>query len=157
MAIHPPNHEHIDDEMWKLEVNLDDTPGEWLGYVMDKLLEAGANDVYYSPIYMKKNRPAVQLHLLCHQSQLDVMRQILLTETTTLGYRYYPITVFRMERRERVVDTEWGPIRVKEGIQNGKVIKASPEYEDCRQIAEKYQLPLKFVYEAVWKMNDIDE
>ncbi len=67
MRSHPPNQEHTDDQMIKVEVNLDDTPGEWLGYVMDKLFEAGANDVYYTPIYMKKNRPAVQLQLLCSQ------------------------------------------------------------------------------------------
>ncbi|GAA0309821.1 hypothetical protein GGQ92_001309 [Gracilibacillus halotolerans] len=151
MGEHPPNHEHIDTEMWKLEVNLDDTPGEWLGYVMDKILEVGANDVYYSPIYMKKNRPAVQLHILCQERHFNRIKDILLTETTTLGFRYYPLTVYRMERRQRIVETKWGPVTVKEGIHNGKVIKSSPEYEDCRQIAEEHNIPLKLVYEEIWK------
>lgn len=151
MGEHPPNHEHIDNQMWKLEVNLDDTPGEWLGYVMDKLLEVGANDVFYSPIYMKKNRPAVQLHILCQEHDFNKIKDILLTETTTLGFRYYPLTVFRMERRQRIVETKWGSVTVKEGIHNGKVIKSSPEYEDCRQIAEEHNIPLKTIYEEVWK------
>ena len=97
-AIHPPNHAHIDGEMFKVEVNLDDISGEILGYVMDLLIEAGANDVYYTPIYMKKNRPAVLLQLLCSAAKLDYMKQILFRETTTLGIRYYPLTVHRMEK-----------------------------------------------------------
>ena len=73
----PPNHEHIDSEMIKLEVNLDNMSGEWLGYVMDLLFDAGANDVYYTPIYMKKNRPAVLLQLLCSKSKIYTMKEIL--------------------------------------------------------------------------------
>ncbi|MFC4402716.1 nickel insertion protein [Gracilibacillus xinjiangensis] len=152
MKKHPPDEQHTDTEMLKVEVNLDDTPGEWLGYVMDKLFEAGANDVYYTPIYMKKNRPAVLLQLLCNKKQFDQLKEILLAETTTLGIRYYPLTVFRMERQTRIVQTKWGEISVKEGLQNGEVIKASPEYEDCRKIAEKYQIPLKDVYSEIWRL-----
>ena len=66
-AKHPPNHEHIDHEMFKMEVNLDDISGEILGYLMDLLIESGANDVYYTSIYMKKNRPGILLQLLCSQ------------------------------------------------------------------------------------------
>lgn len=148
---HPPNHAHIDDEMFKIEVNLDDISGEILGYVMDLLIDAGANDVYYTPIYMKKNRPAVLLQLLCSASKLEKMKRILFTETTTLGIRYYPLTVHRMERTFRIITTAWGDITVKEGLLDGKVIKSSPEYEDCKKIAETYQIPLKTVYEEVWK------
>lgn len=147
----PPDHEHTDHNMMKIEVNLDDTPGEWLGYVMDKLFDAGANDVYYVPIYMKKNRPAILLQLLCSDINFPHIKKILLTETTTLGIRYYPLTVFRMERRTRFVKTKWGMVTVKEGWQDHEVVKSSPEYEDCRQIAENYQVPLKDVYQEVWK------
>ncbi|GAB2557125.1 uncharacterized protein (DUF111 family) [Gracilibacillus alcaliphilus] len=149
--MHPPDYEHTDINMVKMEVNLDDTPGEWLGYVMDKLFEAGANDVYYTPIYMKKNRPAVQLQLLCDANLLEAMKKILLEETTTFGVRYYPLSVFRMERESRQVETEWGTVRVKQGWYNGQLLKEAPEYEDCRSIAETNQIPLKAVYEAVWK------
>lgn len=151
MAIHPPNYEHIDGEMFKVEVNLDDISGEILGYVMDLLIEAGANDVYYTPIYMKKNRPAILLQLLCPKSKLNQMKNILFKETTTLGIRYYPLTVHRMQRTFRKIMTKWGEITVKEGILEGEVIKHSPEYEECKQIAKTHQIPLKNVYEEVWK------
>ncbi|WP_273122389.1 nickel insertion protein [Bacillus weihaiensis] len=152
MISHPPNEEHIDDEMLKVEVNLDNISGEWLGYVMDLLFESGANDVFYTPIYMKKNRPGVLLQLLCHRDKLTAMREILVKETTTLGIRYYPLTVFRAERRFTQVQTEWGPITVKEGIYDGQVIQRSPEFEECKKIADAHQLPLKKVYEQVWKL-----
>lgn len=150
-AKHPPNVEHIDEDMMKVEVNLDDTPGEWMGYVMDKLFAAGANDVIYSPIYMKKNRPGILLELLCSREKLETMKGILLEETTTLGIRYYPITVHRMERRFIRVETEWGPVTVKQGLKDGKVFQSSPEYEDCKKIAEANHIPLKEVYAAVWR------
>ncbi|MCU9615189.1 LarC family nickel insertion protein [Caldibacillus lycopersici] len=153
----PPNREHIDDQMIKMEINLDDTPGEWLGYVMDLLFEAGANDVFYTPIYMKKNRPGVQVQLLCGQHLLEKMKEILFNETTTLGVRYYPITVHRMERKFITIDTIWGQVKVKEGLWNGETIQISPEYEDCKQIAETHRIPLKKVYAEVWKVIHYNE
>lgn len=145
------NHEHTDQQMVKMEVNLDDTPGEWLGYVMERLFAAGANDVFYTPIYMKKNRPGVMLQLLCTNEKLEVMQEILFSETTTLGVRYYPLTVHRLERRFYTVSTDWGEVTVKEGRYQGKVVQRSPEYEDCRLMAQQAQVPLKKVYEAVWE------
>lgn len=149
--LHPPNNEHIDEEMIKMEVNLDDTPGEWLGFVMDRLFEAGANDVFYTPIYMKKNRPGILLQLLCSKENIERMKRILWQETTTLGIRYFPITVHRAERQFIKVATEWGEVTVKQGIADDEVFQSSPEYEDCRQISKKHGIPLKKVYEAVWK------
>jgi uncharacterized protein (DUF111 family) len=150
MAGHPPNHEHIDHEMFKMEVNLDDISGELLGYVMDLLIESGANDVYYTSIYMKKNRPGTLLQLLCSQENLEKMKKILFTETTTLGVRYYPLAVHRLERRFRTVTIKWGTVTVKEGIYDGQVIQSSPEFEECKKIAEQNNIPLKKVYEEVW-------
>jgi pyridinium-3,5-bisthiocarboxylic acid mononucleotide nickel chelatase len=152
MASHlPPNHEHLDDQMVKMEVNLDDTPGEWLGNVMDLLFEAGANDVFYTPIFMKKNRPGVLVQLLCPNEKVSKMKEILFMETTTLGIRYFPITVHRLERSFTKVITEWGPVTVKEGIYNGKVVQRAPEFEECKNISRLHQVPLKKVYEQVWK------
>lgn len=149
-ASYPPNHAHIDDEMFKMEVNLDDISGELLGYLMDLLIKSGANDVYYTSIYMKKNRPGILLQLLCAKENLDKMKGILFTETTTLGVRYYPLTVHRVERRFRTVTTKWGAVTVKEGIYEGEVIQSSPEFEECKKIAEQHNIPLKRVYEQVW-------
>ena len=153
-AKHPPNNEHIDDQMLKMEVNLDDISGEILGYLMDLLIDAGANDVYYTPIYMKKNRPGTLLQLLCSKSDLSKMKQILFTETTTLGIRYYPLTVHRAERTFRKISTKWGSVTIKEGIYDGQVIQSSPEYEECKKIAQDQQIPLKKVYEEVWRQLD---
>ncbi|WP_138420102.1 nickel insertion protein [Aquibacillus sediminis] len=151
MVPHPPNEEHIDGQMVKMEVNLDDISGEWLGYVMDVLFEAGANDVFYTPIYMKKNRPGILLQLLCSKTSMEKMKEILLRETTTLGIRYYPLTVHRMERNFKKVQTDWGAVTVKQGISNGEVFQSSPEFEDCKEIAKRMNVPLKKVYEQVWQ------
>ncbi|MBI0580225.1 DUF111 family protein [Neobacillus cucumis] len=150
MAAHPPDKEHLDDHMVKMEVNLDDIPGEWLGYVMDLLFEAGANDVFYTPIYMKKNRPGILLQLLCSLKKVNTMKKILFSETTTLGVRYYPLTVHRLERTYKKVATEWGTVTVKEGIHDGIVVQRAPEFEECKTIAEQHHIPLKKVYEQVW-------
>ncbi|OKL37629.1 nickel insertion protein [Domibacillus mangrovi] len=150
----PPDQEHIDDQMVKMEVNLDDISGEWLGYVMELLFEAGANDVYYTPIFMKKNRPGVLLQLLCSSDSVPKMKDVLFTETTTLGVRYYPLTVHRLERAFIKVETPWGPVTVKEGSHNGETVQRAPEFDECRRIAEKQGIPLKRVYEEVWKRLD---
>lgn len=152
----PPNHEHLDDQMFKMEVNLDDIPGEWLGYVMDLLFEAGANDVFYTPIYMKKNRPGILLQLLCSYKNVNKMKEILFKETTTLGLRYYPLTVHRLERMYRSVTIKWGTVTVKEGILNGQVVQRAPEFEECKSLARLHNVPLKKVYEQVWKAMDLE-
>lgn len=147
--LNQPAYEHEDNGMIKMEVNLDDIPGEWLGYVMDLLFEEGANDVFYTPIYMKKNRPGTMLQLLCSQEKVEAMKNILFRETTTLGIRYYPLTVHRLERVFESVMTEWGSVTVKKGLYNGEVVQWAPEYEDCKRIANSLGIPLKQVYDRV--------
>ncbi|GGK22395.1 hypothetical protein GCM10010965_14150 [Caldalkalibacillus thermarum] len=151
------NHEreHIDSDMIKIEVNLDDMPAEWLGELMDRLLAIGVNDVYYTPIYMKKNRPAVLLSVLLSKHLLDKVKRLIFTETTTFGIRYSPWTVHRLGRKFKTVETKWGPVSVKQALLGNQVVQESPEFEDCRQIAEKAGVPVKAVYQAVWKiLND---
>jgi pyridinium-3,5-bisthiocarboxylic acid mononucleotide nickel chelatase len=147
----PPDHEHLDDQMVKMEVNLDDISGEWLGYVMNLLFESGANDVYYTPIFMKKNRPGVLLQLLCSHQTIPKMKKILFAETTTLGIRYYPLIVHRLERSFSKLLTPWGEVTVKKGFHGSELIQQAPEFEDCRNIAVQNNIPLKWVYEEVWK------
>ncbi len=144
--------EHVDTDMVKMEVNLDDIPGEWLGYVMEQLFEAGANDVFYTPVYMKKNRPGVMLQLLCEQKKIPEMQEIIFTETTTLGIRYHPLSVHRLERIFYKVRTEWGEVTVKKGLHNGESVQSAPEYEDCCKISRDHNVSLKQVYQRVWEI-----
>lgn len=148
------SNEHIDEQQIKVEVNIDDMSAEWLGYVMDRLFELGAHDVFYTSIYMKKNRPGVMLQLLCHIDILEDIKTCLFQETTTFGLRYTPMTVHRLSRRWVDVQTIWGNIRVKEGLHGAEVVQRSPEYEDCKAIAQKEGIPIKRVYEDVWKKID---
>ncbi|WP_257985179.1 LarC family nickel insertion protein [Bacillus sp. T33-2] len=142
--------EHIDGGMMKLEVNLDDISAEWLGYLMDKLFDTGVNEAYYIPIYMKKNRPGILLHVLCHSKKLEKVKEVIFLETTTLGLRYFPIHTHRLERTFSVVETPWGTVNVKKGYYSGVMTQASPEYEDCKKIAEREKIPLKVVFQEVW-------
>ena len=80
-----------EEDIWKLESNIDDCSGEVLGYTMERLLAAGARDVCYAPIYMKKNRPAYMLHVLCDRRQIPAMEEIIFNETTTIGIRRYKV------------------------------------------------------------------
>jgi uncharacterized protein (DUF111 family) len=121
---------------------------EILGYVMDKLLKNGALDVFYTPIYMKKNRPAYMLTVLAEKSSEQKMADIMLRETTTLGIRKTYARRYVMDREILSVDTAYGKARVKKG-RMGDIVKFAPEYEDCRKIAEDNNIPLKEVYEAV--------
>ncbi|NEU30117.1 LarC family nickel insertion protein [bacterium LRH843] len=144
--------EHIDENMMKLEVNLDDMSPEWLGFLLDKLFDAGANDAFYVPIYMKKNRPGIMLQLLCSLHKLDEIKSVIFKETTTLGIRYSSVHVHRLQRRFREVQTPWGKVTVKEGLHNGIVVQSAPEYEDCKRLAEQENIPLKHVFQAVWQL-----
>ncbi|MBP3040501.1 DUF111 family protein [Bacillaceae bacterium Marseille-Q3522] len=142
--------EHIDNDMVKLEVNLDDMPGEWLGFVLDKLFEAGVNDAFYTPIYMKKNRPGVMLQILCNQKKINELKKIIFKETTTLGIRNYPVSVHRLSRKFDKVKTEWGEVTIKKGMYGGKIVQCAPEYEDCRKIAKENNISIKEVYQKIW-------
>src|SRR5699024_9778516 len=134
-----------------MEVIVDDMPGEWLVHVMDILFECGSKDVFYIPIYMKKNRPGTLLTLLCNKNLIDKMKKIIFEETTTLGIRYYPLTVHRMERHFLKVDTKWGEVNIKQGSFKGEVMQISPEFDDCKKIAKMHSIPIKKVYAEVWK------
>jgi len=132
-----------------IETNLDDLNPEITGFVMDKLLEAGALDVYYTPIQMKKNRPAVKISVLSLPGQRDKLMQIILRETSTLGCRVIECHKAMLSRLNREVMTPWGTVRVKVAVKDGEVLKFSPEFEDCFSISQREGLPLKEVYHQV--------
>lgn len=134
-------------EIVVLETNIDNMNPEVLGYVMEKLLENRALDVFHTPIYMKKNRPAVMLSVLSAVEDEERLVDILLRETTTLGIRRTVATRHCMDRRFVTIATDWGQVRVKVAS-FGDITKVAPEYEDCAEIARRAGVPLQRVYEV---------
>jgi pyridinium-3,5-bisthiocarboxylic acid mononucleotide nickel chelatase len=128
-----------------LEANLDDLNPQVFGYVMDRLLEEGALDVFGVPVQMKKNRPGTLLTVLCRPEDADKLIQLIFSETTTLGVRRREESRQTLARRWESVRTEWGEVRIKIASMNGTVTNYAPEYEDCRRIAEEHHVPLKVV------------
>ncbi len=129
--------DHADDII-VAETNIDDSTPELLGYAMERLFEDGALDVYFTPIQMKKGRPGVMMSFFCRPEQLDRLSQLLLTETSAIGLRYYRAGRIVLQRRIAEQQTEFGPVRFKEIIDtSGKMLRTSPEYEDCRRIARE--------------------
>jgi uncharacterized protein (TIGR00299 family) protein len=134
-------------EIVGLETNLDDVPAEVLGYLMDRLLAAGALDVFYTPIQMKKNRPGVLVRVLCDPRDEAACTDLLFRETTTLGVRRQAYTRTTLPRETRTVETPYGPVRVKVSRWH-EVERAEPEYDDCCARAEAAGVPLLAVYQA---------
>lgn len=128
-----------------VETNLDDMTGELAGFVMERLFEAGARDVWITPTQMKKNRPAIVLSVLCDSSSLPAVIQILLRETTTLGVRVHEVERICLQREFLEVETLYGAVKVKVAKLGKEIVNISPEYEDCQKIALEQKVPLKEV------------
>ena len=137
-----------DRTMWVLETNLDDCTGEMLGLAMEMLLDAGAADVWYTPIHMKKNRPAYMLSVLCRESSIEAMEEIILTQTTTIGIRRYPTERTILERSEIQVETSYGPADVKMCAYKGRKF-FYPEYESIRRICMEQGADFQTAYHQV--------
>jgi len=135
------------------ETNIDDASPQLFGHVMERLFEAGALDVWLTPVQMKKNRPAVTLSALAPEALRAGIEAIIFAETTTLGVRSYPVRRTAAERREATVGTPWGPVRVKIGSFNGRTCSVTPEYEDCRRLAKAAGAPLKDVIAAARELG----
>ncbi|MFQ3582000.1 nickel pincer cofactor biosynthesis protein LarC [Chloracidobacterium validum] len=131
-----------------LEANLDDQSPQQLGYVMEQLLAAGALDVFFTPIHMKKNRPAVLLTVLSRPEDESRLAEIIFRETTTLGIRTRQTARYTLPRRQVQVTTAVGQVRVKVATLADGTEKISPEYEDCRHLAEATGQPLWQIYAA---------
>ncbi len=134
------------DEVMVLETNLDNLSGEILGDLMERLFQAGALDVTYTPMQMKKNRPATQVSVIAPRDLAERLALLLLRETTTLGVRMSRWQRLKASRRVETVETPLGTVRVKLKLLEGRVVSMAPEYEDCRQLAEASALPLREVY-----------
>lgn len=136
------------DHLWVIEANVDDCSGEVIGYCFGRLLSAGALDVFATPVQMKKNRPGVMLSVICEEEKLPTLEAILFAETTTLGARRYRVERTVLPRKRVVVQTEWGPIGGKLVTRPSGEKYFSPEYEECRLVAEKEGIPLRIVHDA---------
>ena len=137
----------FNDSIEIIETNIDDMSPEISGYVMEKLFENGALDVFFIPILMKKGRPALQINVLCPSNLRDKLIEVLLSETTTFGVRFYAVNRAILNRDSVEINTQWGPVRAKRGYLNGVLIKTVPEYEDCKSVAETNGVPLQSVYQ----------
>ena len=131
-----------------LETNIDDMTPEIYGYLIDRLLEAGARDAFLTPVIMKKGRPGIQLTVLADPNKETELTELIFSETTTLGIRRLPVQRHILERRTDTVQTPYGPIRVKIADLGGKQ-RITPEYDDCARIAREKQVPILDVYKSV--------
>ncbi len=126
-----------------IEANIDDMSPQLYGFFVEKAMEAGALDVSCASVQMKKNRPGLMVNVLCRPEESDGLAQILFDQTTTIGLRIYEARRKVLEREEVSVDTSYGTVRVKVARRDGRVINFTPEYEDCRRLAEEKSVPLK--------------
>ncbi|HZL43143.1 MAG TPA: nickel pincer cofactor biosynthesis protein LarC, partial [Verrucomicrobiae bacterium] len=143
------------DTVWVLETNLDDISAEILGHFLGRALAAGALDVFHTPIQMKKNRPGVLLTVLCGESDADKLTELIFRETSAFGVRRYSAARRKLRRKIVTVKTPFGPVAVKLGRLNGKIVQAAPEYESCKAAAAGRKAPLKEVYEAASRAASI--
>lgn len=136
------------DTIYKLESNIDDCSGEALGYVMEELLKAGARDVHYIPVYMKKNRPAWMLNVICSKEDIEKLESIIFRETTTIGIRRVEMERTVLKREIKKVQTVYGEALVKVCIAEGQT-RYYPEYESVAKICREKGLSYPEVYEKI--------
>lgn len=132
-----------------IETNIDDASPEISAHVMAKLFEIGALDVFFTPIFMKKNRPATLLSVISPIEIRDDLIRTILIETSTFGVRYYETERKKLTRDLIQIETEFGSVRAKHGWIGGELIKIVPEFEDCKKIAIEQNRPIREIFEAV--------
>jgi uncharacterized protein (DUF111 family) len=137
------------DEIRVIEAHIDDMNPELLGFLMERLFDEGALDVAFSPLQMKKNRPAVKLTVIAPPALLVPLSRIILLESTAIGIRHYPAERLKLERTLEIRQTTLGATRVKVLSEAGSVVRVSPEYEECRRLAQETGVPLAEVYRIV--------
>lgn len=141
-----------EDTIIKMETNIDDCSGEVLGFVMERLMKAGARDVHYVPAFMKKNRPAWVLNVICKEEDMEVLQNIIFEETTTIGIRYTKMDRTILQREERTVQTLWGEALVKVCMLNGKE-QIYPEYESVARMSRENEVAFSEIYNYLVRKN----
>jgi hypothetical protein len=137
-----------------LETNIDDLNPEIYDYLMARLFQVGALDVFLTPIHMKKNRPGILLSLLCLPQDVDALSGVLFKETSTLGLRKRWVEKQSLARSIESVETSYGTVRVKVASWGESQSKFAPEYEDCRYLAEETGVSLQEIYRAAIKATE---
>ncbi len=132
-----------------IECNIDDMNPEFFTFVVEKLFEMGADDVFLTPIIMKKGRPANKLSILATKKLEDTLTQFVLTNTSTIGIRKYPVVKNMLERKTELINTKFGPVNIKTVYQHGKILRSKPEYADCVALAKKHNLSLYDIYREI--------
>ena len=140
------------DTIIKMETNIDDCSGEVLGFVMERLMKAGARDVHYVPVFMKKNRPAWVLNVICKEEDIETLQNIIFEETTTIGIRYSRMERTILPRETRTLSTPWGEVQVKVCTLNGKE-QLYPEYESVAQLSREKEIPFTEIYRYIVLAN----
>jgi uncharacterized protein (TIGR00299 family) protein len=135
-----------------LATNVDDLNPEMYGYVLERLLEGGAQDAWLTPIVMKKGRPAVTVSVLCPGAAEPALRRILFRETGTLGVRSTPVNKVALDREWLKVETSAGTVAVKIGLMDGHPVTVAPEFEDCARAAREHGVPARDVYEEALRL-----
>lgn len=130
---------------------------EIYGYLMERLFAAGALDVFWVPVYMKKNRPGTMLKVVCKKEKQDQLTALILSETTTLGLRSFEATRDILHREAVDVETVFGNLPAKKIINADGTVRVVPEYEVCRKVAQEKGVPLRQVYEACIGRSDSDD
>ncbi len=144
-----------EDSLFVIETNIDDMNPQNFEYIMDRLFNEGALDVYTTSIQMKKSRPAFKLTVLSEPGKLEKMCSIIFSETTSIGIRYYEANRFKLDREIVKVNTKYGDIKVKLSRGPDDILTASPEYEECARVARTKKVPLKRVYEEAKKAVEV--
>jgi uncharacterized protein (DUF111 family) len=125
-----------------IEANIDDMNPQIYEYLMELLFEKGALDVFLTQLIMKKGRPGTKLTVLCKETEREEITKIILTETTTIGLRFYNVQRRVLQREIKLVNSEFGKVKVKFSRLGNEILKATPEYEDCKKLARKLNIPL---------------
>ncbi|MCK9276050.1 MAG: nickel pincer cofactor biosynthesis protein LarC [Syntrophales bacterium] len=140
-----------------IECNIDDMNPEFYEYIMNSLLQAGAYDVYLTPVIMKKSRPAVTVSVLCRPGLAPKVEEFILSETTSLGLRKYNLSRITLHRDITECETRFGKVKIKSSYLGNRKIKTKPEYEDCRRLAEEKKVSLREIYKAVEEAELVTE
>ena len=147
LMIGQPVADYEEDTSIVIETNIDDMNPQVYDYLIEKLMQQGAHDVYLTPIIMKKGRPAILLSVLTDKTKSDAVLDTIFRDTTSIGVRIQEVGRKKLTREIQVLDTMYGKVRIKISRQGNEILSATPEYEDCKRIAEEKQLPLKQVIE----------